>query len=220
MCEDDSDCRFYNAIADFLEASKDQKWPDTHFVPCGGKGAIPKLVNALFALGVPTKIVGDIDILSDQKNCQTMDESLGGEWRDYEPDFKIVDSAVRKGVKPLTVDQIKKRVIEIVTNADKDVLPKSDIESALKQGKPWSIVKNVGVNAIPKGDASAAYERLDIALRSLGMYLVPEGEIEGFCRKIGKHGPRYVSEVLRTVPLDSPELRDAREFVGSIFQTT
>src|SRR6056297_1891636 len=56
ICEDDSDCRLYNSIADHLAKShKDKSWPDAAYVPCGGKAAIPKIASSLREIGVSVK---------------------------------------------------------------------------------------------------------------------------------------------------------------------
>lgn len=50
----------------------------------------------------------------------------------------------------------------------------------------------------------------------MGIYLVPVGEIENFCPEIGGHGPKYVTELLSSVPLDDDRLRGLREFVQTV----
>jgi hypothetical protein len=48
---------------------------------------------------------------------------------------------------------------------------------------------------------------------------VPVGEIEGFCRSIGSHGPGFVEKVLEERDLETDsELQDARDFIGKIWK--
>ena len=48
---------------------------------------------------------------------------------------------------------------------------------------------------------------------------MPVGEMEGFCKSIGGHGPRWVQEVLENRDLaDDPELETARRFVHEIWE--
>jgi hypothetical protein len=60
ICEDDSDCRLINSVADYLSTSVDQQWQDTAYVPTGGKHGIPKVAGVLRKIGVPVKAVFDI----------------------------------------------------------------------------------------------------------------------------------------------------------------
>ena len=92
-------------------------------------------------------------------------------------------------------------------------LPKSEIESALKDDKAWSIVKKNGAALIPKGDATMRFNKLIEMLDEKGIFVVREGEAENFCRELGKHGPKFVARLLETVSLDDASLQDLRDYV-------
>lgn len=47
LCEDHSDCRLFNAVADHLSETQNGHWLDTAYVPTGGKHAIPTIANVL-----------------------------------------------------------------------------------------------------------------------------------------------------------------------------
>ena len=98
ICEDDSDCRLVNAVADYLEAESGEQWRDTAYVPTGGKHAVPKVASALREIGVPVKAIFDIDFLSGRTLVKDTVEAFGGEWSQIEPLWNRVDSAVRDGV--------------------------------------------------------------------------------------------------------------------------
>ncbi|SIR35677.1 MULTISPECIES: ATP-dependent nuclease [Acidiphilium] len=218
ICEDDSDCRLYNSIADFLGKQMSKGfWPDTAYIPCGGKSAIPKIANALREIGVRVKVVADIDILNDEHMLKAVIDAVGGDWKAVAVDWKQVDEAVRNGVKPLSKDQIKDGIRQIIDGHSEDGLPKSAIQDLLKQTSPWAMVKKYGKSHIPNGQAQAAFMRLDFNLRAMGVFIVPVGEAENFCPEIGSHGPRYVSKIFTTYQLGDPQLKQLREFVASIF---
>jgi AAA domain, putative AbiEii toxin, Type IV TA system len=80
ICEDDSDCRLINSIADHLEVEDAKKWSDTAYVPSGGKHAIPKIAELLRAIGVPVKAVFDIDFLSEEALVEKTVSAFGGDW--------------------------------------------------------------------------------------------------------------------------------------------
>jgi hypothetical protein len=53
-------------------------------------------------------------------------------------------------------------------------------------------------------------------LEECGLFIVPEGELEGFARSIGWHGPKWVNGVLERDLAHDPELEIARKFVRKI----
>lgn len=213
ICEDDSDCRLVNSVADHMSTTSNDLWKDTSYVPTGGKHGVPKVASVLRQIGVPIKAVFDIDFLAERSLVESTVNAFGGSWVDIEPLWNRVDAAVRDGVQPKTIEQIKLEITSILGNAETGKLPKGDVIEAMKQGKPWSEVKNYGSRGIPRGDAQKDYNDLKEKLEEIGVYLVPVGEIENFCPEIGSHGPKYVTKLLSTISLDDDRLEDLREFV-------
>lgn len=216
ICEDDSDCRLINSVADHLASNSDEQWQDTAYVPTGGKHGIPRVAEVLRKIGVPVKAVFDIDFLSERSLVQSTVEALGGEWSEIEKLWARIDAAVRGGNKPKSVPQIKTEIISLLNDSGDDKLPKGDIIEAMKQGKAWSEVKRFGIRGIPKGEAQRDFSSLREKLENIGIYLIPVGEIENFCPDIGSHGPKYVTKLLSTVPLDDDRLVELRSFVNRV----
>lgn len=216
ICEDDSDCRLINSVADHLASGDTKQWEDTAYVPTGGKHGVPKVATVLRRIGVPVKAVFDLDFLAERSLVESTVEAFGGRWEDVEKLWSRVDSAVRKGIKAKDNPEIKKEIIGILGSIDENELPKSDIIEALKQGKPWAEVKRFGTRAIPKGDAQQSYNALRDILEGVGIYLIPVGEIEAFCPQIGSHGPKFVTKLLASVPLGDERLSELRAFVERV----
>lgn len=216
ICEDDSDCRLINSVADYLDTNSDEQWLDTAYIPTGGKHGIAKVVDVLRRTGVPVKAVFDIDFLSEQYLVRRTVQAFGIDWEEIRPLWNRVDSAVRSGNSAKTNKEIKEEIVEIINTSDENDLPKGDISEALKQGKAWNIVKKFGEMAIPNGDAQRDYKSLRDRLEQIGIYLVPVGEIENFCPDMGSHGPKFVTKLLSTVPLDDERLKDLRIFVEKV----
>lgn len=217
ICEDDSDCRVFNSVGDYLAGLSARPWPDTAYVPTGGKHGIPKVASVLRKIGVPIKAVFDIDFISERNVVEAAVEAFGGDWNVIEPLWKRVDAAVREGIRPKTPEEVKKEIVTILEGSNKDELPKSDVLEAMKQTASWNHVKRYGERAIPPGQAQTDYQKLREHLQQIGIYLVPEGEIENFCREIGSHGPKFVAKLFRDIPLGDARLRDLREFVEKIY---
>lgn len=216
ICEDDSDCRLINSVADHLANQSKEQWQDTAYVPTGGKHGIPKVAGVLSKIGVPVKAVFDIDLLSEQSLVQSVVEAFGGKWDELKEPWARVDSAVRAGNKPKSIPQIKNDIISLLDKAEPDALPKGDVIEAMKQSKAWNDVKKYGWRAIPKGDAQRDYVLLRDKLEEIGIYLIPVGEIENFCPEIGSHGPKFVTKLLSSIPLSDDRLSELRAFVEHV----
>ena len=216
LCEHDSDCRLLNSVADYLANVWQEQWQDTAYVPTGGKHNVPRIANVLRQIGVPVRTVCDIDFLSERELVRKTVEAFGGSWEDFEPDWERVDAAVRDGIQPKTVSQIKTAIVSLLEESGPDVLPKGDIEGEMKLGKAWSQVKRHGESAIPRGDAQSDYRRLREKLEGLGIFLIPVGEIENFCPEIGGHGPKFVTRLLLNKDLGDGDLEDLCSFVNKV----
>lgn len=216
MCEDDSDCRLINSVADYMSTGSAQQWQDTAYVPTGGKHGIPKVAGVLRRIGVPVKAVFDIDFLAECALVESAVEAFGGQWIEVEPLWGRVDAAVRSGIKAKTVTEIKQDIVAILEKAGDGPLPKGDVIEAMKQEVPWAGVKKYGVRGFPKGDAQRDYNALRDKLEEIGIFLVPVGEIENFCPEIGSHGPKFVTKLLSAVPLGDERLAELRAFVERV----
>ena len=69
------------------------------------------------------------------------------------------------------------------------------IEPANKKGL-WESLKNQGIAGLPAGPSFVACEKLVKKLSSIGVYIVPVGEMEDFDKSIGLHGAAWVSAML------------------------
>lgn len=216
ICEDDSDCRLLNSIADHIERGVHRSFKDTAYVPAGGKHGIHKIASVLRQIGVPVTGVFDIDLLSDNTLLKKTVEGFGGKWSKIRPLWNRVNLAVTDGISPTTNDKIKKMIVDIINRAEPDSLPKGDICDLLKRGKAWGEVKKIGKAAIPNGDAQTDFDNLSDALKKLGIVIVPVGEVENYCPKIGLHGRKFVTKLLQTTPLNDPSLSELQNFVGIV----
>ena len=218
ICEDDSDCRLVNAVADYMAAADTEKWADTAYVPTGGKHRIPHVAGVLREVGVPVKAVFDIDFLAEETLVAKAVEAFGGDWNTMQVRWKRVDQAVRAGVTAKTTLEIKDEIVALLDKSEGPGLPRGGVNELMKQDKPWSVVKAFGADGIPNGDAQVEYQRLRDGLEAIGIYLVPVGEIENFSRELGSHGPGFVAKLLSEKSLDDPGMADLRAFVRRVHQ--
>ena len=80
----------------------------------------------------------------------------------------------------------------------------------------WEQIKKIGKAGFT-GDEPAAYERVEALCKSVGLFVVPAGEMEGFVKTINKEKKEWVYDVLEHYLLATdPKLEEARKFVQAV----
>lgn len=217
ICESDSDSRFYSAMLSAVSAKSGIFTPDTLFIHCGGKHRIPTVVKSLKKLDVKIRTVADFDVLNDMNPLREIFEESGGVWADIEADWQLVKKAVDAKRPELEVKELKDEIDSIFSSIVEKIMPKekiSEIQKSLKKASAWAHAKEIGKLFIPSGDATKAFERLSVNLKSKGIFIVEVGQLESFCKSIGNHGPKWVNDVLAKDLINDIELEPARQFVN------
>ena len=223
ICESDADCMFYSSILDLPEVHW-KRQPDVLLVHAGGKGRIAALAKTLVALGVPVDVVADIDLLRDTTALKSIIESLDQDSTVVLPLAKAVKDAIEQHKPWLSAGEIKKEILEILeaspTSGEFPQTQRSRIEALFRKASPWDAVKSSGESAVPSGEPTQQFQKLLGLFKEMGLWIVPVGELEGFCKSVGGHGPRWVQQVIEERDLaNDPELQRAREFVSEIWNS-
>lgn len=219
ICESDSDCRFYSAVLNAIYDGQGVIAPDVMFVHCGGKHRIATVARALKKLGVPLTVVADFDVLADEQPLRAIVEELEGNWLDLEADWRLVKNSVDQKRPELETEDVKKEIESILANVGQRIFPQDavrDLNKVLKRTSAWSLAKSVGKPFVPSGNPTQAYNRLQKTLKTLGLLIVEVGELEGFVRSIGNHGPKWVNEAMNLDLKNDVELDAARRFVAEM----
>jgi len=222
ICESDADCMFYHSLLS-LPSIAGERRPDVLFIHSAGKHRMAKLVDTLRALGVPVSVIADIDVLSESNTLRNLVVSLGGDWNEIQSHWRAVSTSVQEVRPPLNASQIKELILKSVKDlGGVDDFPQETeraIKSIFKSKSPWAAIKQGGRSALPNGEPTIQYDKLAKKCANFGLWIVPVGEVEGFCRSVGLHGPGFVERVLDTKDIASdPELHEAREFIRSIWK--
>ena len=178
------------------------------------------LVAALTALRVPVATVLDFDALNSEHPLRRIIEAYGRDWEDFEPNWTVVKSAVESKSVFVGGREFAARLTKIAKECDQDAsVPKqvlSEIKKLARNASPWERAKDSGISAIPPGELTLGAQRLLKKLSDVGIFIAPKGEMEGFCRSISGHGPRWVEEVRKRDLEKDRELDEARVFVHEI----
>jgi energy-coupling factor transporter ATP-binding protein EcfA2 len=221
ICESDPDCMFYSAVLDLPEVHG-PKYPDVLFVQAGGKHRMYLLARALRALDVNVDVIADIDILNDESVFEKLVIALNGNWDEISKEARPLKTEIEQQKLWLDSTEVVRQIQEILSKAPRTGAFPADMSGNIKNilGKlsPWQAIKIAGRQAIPRGDATNHYQRLQKLCNAIGLWIVPVGELEGFCRSEAKKGPRWVQNVLERHNLRiDPELEDARTFVRQVW---
>ncbi len=223
ICEADSDCMFYSSILD-LDDVHGEGQPDVLFVHANGKDRMATLAATLTALDVRVDVIADLDIVRHEGTMKGIVEALGSDWATIQPVAQRVRTSVAGSKPALSLDQIKAHIREMLdkelpsSNPEREL--RSVIDKIFRSASPWDAVKQSGASAIPKGQATRQFRDLRRLCESTGLWIVPVGEMEGFCRSIGRKGPDWVQRVIEERQLaTNPELEGAREFVRALWNS-
>ena len=219
LCESDSDCKMYSLIDNHLK-QKEGKYSETLFIHCGGKQRISKIARALRSLNIDVRIIADIDILNNENVFRECIESCNIQWCDILNQYKTIVSSLYNQKNDLKRGEIKELINNIIDNSSEKILSNDEIkeiQKLLKIPSKWDGIKENGISAIPKGDATKRFNEMNAVLHQNGVYLVPVGELENFIREVGDHGPQWVNKVLEQYPdFDDDVYKEIRDFISSL----
>ena len=151
-------------------------------------------------------------------------ESIGGDVTTVLSLAEAVRKAIEQQGPQLTVAQIKDDIKEKLNREPSDSESSKPIRKGInaifRKASPWDAVKQAGEAALPAGQATKQFQELHDLCKGMGLWIVPVGELEGFLRSVGGHGPRWVQQVIEERELATdPDLERARKFVQEIWQS-
>ena len=222
ICEGDSDCMFYQSFLGLPSISGDRR-PDVLFVHASGKHRMAKLADTLRALDVPVSVIADIDILNDVNMFRNLFEKLGGNWEEVKTSWKSVSDQVVNQHPKYNAEQVVTLIEEelegVTGTTDFPKEKERAIKRIFKDVTAWSALKSSGRNSLPSGEPTIQFDKIIQKCSDHRLWIVPVGELEGFCRSVGSKGPGFVEKVLEERDLEADsELQEAREFVGEIWE--
>ena len=223
ICESDADCMFYSSILNLPDVYGEQQ-PDVLFVHASGKHRMASLARILSALDVPVNVIVDIDVLREENVLEALTTALGGDWATIQPRARSVRLAIEQAGPNKTAGDIVSEIKEVLSVVPSGgAFPTSrqtEIQRILRSSSPWDAVKESGEAAIPRGQPTQQFHELMETCKALGLWIVPVGELEGFCRPIGRKGPTWLQRVVEEHDLaEDDELEDARQFVREIWHS-
>lgn len=221
LCESDADCFFYQAVLNAIVQEGEEN-PDVLFLHASGKHRMAKIAAALVSLDVQIDIIADIDLLSEENTFRDIVSSMNGDWNKLKKLWRNVKLSIEERKPWLNAESVQRQINEAFSNVDRNKELSSErvqvLRSILKKASPWESVKEAGDAAIPPGDATKSMQEIRSILQEIGIWIVPVGELEGFCKSVGGHGPRWVQKVIEERDLSTDgEIEPARSLIHSLW---
>lgn len=219
LCECDSDCKLYSLIESHIKQAEG-KYSETLFIHCGGKHRMARIAEALKLLNIDVRLLPDIDILNDENILAEIARVFGIDWDSVKTDFNNIVGNSRSSKERINRNIARAEINRLLDQSQSGELTSKEIkgiQEVIKTESKWSQLKKCGKQALPAGNATTSFDNIDCVFKNNHIYLVRVGELEGFVRQIGGHGPEWVNSVLESYPnLDDPVYKDIKDYVRGI----
>jgi hypothetical protein len=221
ICEGESDARFFRALTDAITVER--RRPDVRFYHFGGKDKVTSIAKALKLVSVPVIAVVDIDVLSDKAKFLSLFSTMGGNSAEIEKDLTLLVTQVQSKRKDPTATEIALELERIAVDVRKNSLisdqSRKQITDIGKTPAPWQRIKEDGYRGFADAALINAFQRISDASEAVGLLILKEGELEGFCRSFSrKNKSEWLASVLQLNLEEDDRLAEARSFAVSLLQ--
>ena len=169
---------------------------------------------------MPVRVVADVDVLREEKLLREVVESLGGDWGSFSADWSATKKAIEERKTWYRAGDLRSKIDDVLGSIGKEAVVEKDTLNEItrlgRQTSPWEEVKRNGLPGPLNGEPAVRANSLLEKLRTIGLFVVPVGELENFAKTVGGHGPRWVEGALAKDLATDPELASAREFVSGL----
>lgn len=218
VCEGDADCRVYEALDQQQE--KDDNQPlDLYFVHGGGKGALAPLAKSYRSLSIPTAVIADLDLLRNNDEFRILYQVLGGDPVLINPVYTRVSAALndRKPLVPISefTNAIEEWLRSVRAAKKFESAHRRQLSIMLDSAAEWSEVKRYGINRLTGEELTAGKELLS-RCAEVGLFLVPEGELERWWREGPSDKNMWIAQAIPKLNEDPLTFKAAADFVEGI----
>lgn len=195
--EADADCHYYRAVV--AEQYRESRLPDIIFTQVAGKARVAGVAANLRTIGVPVASILDFDILSEAPLLQKTVEAHGGDYNKISADVQMLQASVDDPAGP-TVASVRQALGEATSGLkERDRLDSERakrVADALRSTTGWRYLKRSGLQGISQGDPRGAAGRCLAYLQTIGIFVVPVGELERWHPDVAGKSNEWVTNVL------------------------
>lgn len=215
VCEDQSDCLFYNRIMDIVLKELGQQDMSINFVYTWWKERFPRIYKLLKKRWIKFTIIGDIDVLN---SFDLLSHIFWGNISEINEDYETFQEFIQNNVWTISVKwaELKERINDIFT--DEETITKNDkkrLEKFFEElKKPWDQFK-ISWKYIFWEVTPEYFNRIINFMEENHVFLVPFWEMENFIPEFEERKKEFV---YRVILLDSHDekLNEVKEFIWRI----
>lgn len=215
ICEGEADIMFFKWALEGTNTGR--QLAESFWISSYGKSAIPAIMSDLLRLGVKVKAIFDLDVLLSADIIKKICGVVGLDFAKYTKLLQQISISIKV---PPTAEALGK-IENIIQNLSEEEGARLTAIREIKRaaeglGKSWTL-KSMGVTALPKGEIYSQTLDFIAEMRSHGVVILEEGEIENYVPQCGGHGQTWVRAALDAGSL-SPSQRDSieRQFAAMI----
>lgn len=198
VCEGDTDRIFYQAAASKLNTNE-----DSLFIHAHSKQRIKDVIKILKSANIPAATIVDFDILNSKETFQSLLEAFATQ---VPPELmkkrENIEQAVKIKPEQDVLKELTPKVEEFVNqlkNSDHDLAgARSALERLTTSCSRWTDVKEKGIEALPAGVKQIAEELIE-DLSKMGIFVVPNGELESWIDNRIKQKPKWIISALEQI---------------------
>ena len=203
VCEGEADIMFFKWSLEGTKVGK--RLEESFWLSSYGKSAIPGILEDMQKLGVRARCVFDLDVLLSPEILAKVCAIVGVKYADHEAVLKALAKSIKVPPVANALLEIERAIASIDDNSDDEASRLAAVrqikKSAESLGKSWTL-KTMGTRALPKGDLHAKVLNFIDTMRSRGVLILEEGEIENYVPSIGGHGQAWVRSALEAGELE------------------
>ena len=158
------------------------------------------VISSLRSVGIPVAAICDIDILSNRTDVKNLLGALTSEEpTGFESKLNILSSGVQDLGQQVRKSDLQEAVDDVFDSVSSEIVSTSELkkfQKIFKKESGWAFLKVAGLAGLPGGDVSAAGKELVDLFKSMGLFVVPVGELERFAPYVPGHGPAWVNGAL------------------------
>lgn len=224
VVEADTDRSVYQAAWESVSSEYNR---DLHFSAVGGVGGIADTVALYKALRIPVAVIADIDLILNLGMIKSVVVRLSGEelWKSISSDIENIGADIKMIAPTISGGDVEKCLNDLLSHSmDWGKGDDSEIASGLrrlaKKLDRMAVVKEGGVRSLSP-DARHRVDALMKTLQSIGLFIVPNGELESWleCENIVASRDKkwaWANEASLKLRTGKPKGGDIWDFVRSI----
>ncbi len=190
----------------------------------GGKQRIPDAAGPLARLGLRVSAILDFDALNDERLLRRLMMAVGGDYdTELQNAWRRVDGAARSMAPAVEVSTVRAGIDRALAENDGSRITRQvarKIKALLGTTSGWAQLKYQGLQKL-KGDEHQAAKLMIRRLHEVGIFVIPDGDLESWFRGVAGKSSAFVAEVHeRGLHLDQRESRGLREFLRKVVEYT